>query len=379
MLENSIFKVQMGCQKLTYYESETTLGENWKVFASGIEKTASSSIFCKDYYAGGSIMPGRSFSSSDYRYGYNAGSEKDDEITGVTGSHITTFFREFDTRLLRTWSVDPVFQPWQSPYTSMDNNPILLNDPMGDKPPTKREAARMAAHAYGDKKDDILKGGWAVSKRDFGIDKNVNSTGFKSQVYERVSTSGKNKGDMEYVYATAGTDGADGKDWNNNASQTLGLSAQYAISIGNAVSISDELSKTNSELTFTGHSLGGGQATANAYATGRDAITFNAAGVSSFTQRVNPKSKIDAYILLTDPLNYIQNGSSRIGMAMPDVNGIRHYLMPKNYGGIYNGHSMENVLRALDIDGSIHQKSTPKTSSGPSYTPSWNNLSGPKY
>lgn len=67
-----------------------------------------------------------------YRYGYQ-GSEKDFEITNVTGAHITTFFREFDTRLNRTWSNDPVFQPWQSPYTSMDNNPIWFNDPLGDK------------------------------------------------------------------------------------------------------------------------------------------------------------------------------------------------------------------------------------------------------
>jgi hypothetical protein len=34
-------------------------------------------FLCEDYYPGGSIMPGRSFSSgSDYRYGYNKGSEK---------------------------------------------------------------------------------------------------------------------------------------------------------------------------------------------------------------------------------------------------------------------------------------------------------------
>ncbi|MBV6483795.1 MAG: hypothetical protein KFKLKKLM_00250 [Flavobacteriales bacterium] len=86
-----------------------------------------------DYYAGGSIMPGRSFNSNAYRYGWNKGSEKDDEITGVVGSHYTTYFREFDTRLLRTWSIDPALIPWQSPYASMNNNPIAYNDPMGDK------------------------------------------------------------------------------------------------------------------------------------------------------------------------------------------------------------------------------------------------------
>ena len=86
-----------------------------------------------DYYAFGSIMPGRNSNSGDYRYGYQ-GSEKDDEITGVTGSHITTFFREYDLRLVRTWSLDPKRNniPWQSPYVSMDNNPILYNDILGD-------------------------------------------------------------------------------------------------------------------------------------------------------------------------------------------------------------------------------------------------------
>ncbi|MBE7443654.1 MAG: hypothetical protein HS119_14500 [Flavobacteriales bacterium] len=90
-----------------------------------------------DYYAGGSIMPGRSFSANSYRYGYNAGSEKDDEITGITGSHFTTYFREGDTRLLIWWGVDPKAdkQPWQSPYSYMDGNPIWKNDPKGDCPP----------------------------------------------------------------------------------------------------------------------------------------------------------------------------------------------------------------------------------------------------
>ncbi|MEZ4929187.1 MAG: hypothetical protein R2777_04160 [Chitinophagales bacterium] len=30
-----------------------------------------------------------------------------------------------DTVLGRWFSTDPVFQPWQSPYNSMDDNPIL--------------------------------------------------------------------------------------------------------------------------------------------------------------------------------------------------------------------------------------------------------------
>jgi RHS repeat-associated protein len=73
-------------------------------------------------------MAGRGFSGS-YRFGYQ-GSEKDNEVSG-DGNSYTTEFRQLDPRLGRWFSVDPVFQPWQSPYTSMDNNPIGLNDPLG--------------------------------------------------------------------------------------------------------------------------------------------------------------------------------------------------------------------------------------------------------
>ncbi|MFN3916817.1 MAG: hypothetical protein ACK4K0_03645 [Flavobacteriales bacterium] len=71
-----------------------------------------------------------------FRYGYNKGSEKDDEIKGA-GNSYTTYFRQLDTRLGRWLSIDPVKQAWQSPYSSMDNNPIGLNDPLGNYVPTE--------------------------------------------------------------------------------------------------------------------------------------------------------------------------------------------------------------------------------------------------
>jgi len=81
----------------------------------------------------GMVMPERSLSNEKYRYGFNKGSEKDNDISGA-GNHFTTFYREGDTRLSTWWSVDPEGDalPYQSPYCSMDNNPIQNNDPEGD-------------------------------------------------------------------------------------------------------------------------------------------------------------------------------------------------------------------------------------------------------
>jgi hypothetical protein len=78
-------------------------------------------------------MPNRSIASGDYRFGYNKGSEKDDEISG-NGNHFTTFYREGDTRLATWWGVDPKTneQPWQTSYSFMDGNPIWHNDEKGD-------------------------------------------------------------------------------------------------------------------------------------------------------------------------------------------------------------------------------------------------------
>jgi RHS repeat-associated protein len=95
-----------------------------------VQFTTSNTIhFSPNYHATfGMIMPGRSFTSESYRYGYQ-GSEKDFDV--AEGDY-TTHYRMLDTRLGRWFSVDPVFQPWQSSYTSMDNNPIWFNDVLGN-------------------------------------------------------------------------------------------------------------------------------------------------------------------------------------------------------------------------------------------------------
>ncbi len=67
-----------------------------------------------------------------YRYGFN-GMEKDDEVKG-NGNSYTTEFRQYDPRLGRWLSIDPMAasQPYNTPYNSMGNNPISRIDPNGD-------------------------------------------------------------------------------------------------------------------------------------------------------------------------------------------------------------------------------------------------------
>lgn len=307
-------------------------------------------LSAQDYYSFGSFQTGRNWTLGDsYRYGFN-GKEDDNEVKGV-GNSLDFGARIYDSRIDRFLSVDPkaAKMPAWSPYSFGFNNPIHFIDPDGQEP-TPAEAARMAAHVYGDKKNSILTGGWRVSSRNFGIQLQTEA-GLKSLVYERV-VNGKV---TEYTYATAGTE--NGKDWRENGKQPFGLSAQYEQAADNAKILSKALN--NTELNFVGHSLGGGEAALNSLVTsdekliGRKAFTFNAAGVGDITKfsegtwktPFKSESKIDAYILRTDPLNLLQNNSP----IMPDVNGNRNYLFPKDLPSTYNGHSIDNIIKNFGV------------------------------
>jgi RHS repeat-associated protein len=120
-------------------------------------------------------MPGRSFNSNAYRYGFN-GMEKDDEIKGNENSY-TTHFRQYDPRLGRWLSIDPLSKdfPWQSPYVAFDNNPLNKIDPdgaashgpksyvrRGEQAPSK-DASYVQYH-YFQVEDQNVKGGYKYLK-----------------------------------------------------------------------------------------------------------------------------------------------------------------------------------------------------------------------
>ena len=82
-------------------------------------------------YPFGMLQPGRSWPGvGSYRWGYN-GMESDPEVLGEANVY-GTYFREYDSRLGRWWSNDPIRRAGESPYAAMGNNPVLYVDPHGD-------------------------------------------------------------------------------------------------------------------------------------------------------------------------------------------------------------------------------------------------------
>jgi RHS repeat-associated protein len=125
----------MGCLKLTYYYQEEAQGENSFFSGNALEKR-------------GQAEKKR---LSPYRFGFN-GMERDDEIKGLGNSYMTEF-RQYDSRLGRWLSVDPLFSQYTSysPYAFVRNNPLSLIDPTGlgdektNKKPVKDDVNQAAA------------------------------------------------------------------------------------------------------------------------------------------------------------------------------------------------------------------------------------------
>jgi RHS repeat-associated protein len=84
---------------------------------------------------------------NEYRYGFN-GMERDDEVKG-SGNNYTTEFRQYDSRLGRWLSIDPLLKSFESPYAAYSNSPVYLADPNGADTTVSTSTAQKTVDKYG--------------------------------------------------------------------------------------------------------------------------------------------------------------------------------------------------------------------------------------
>ena len=130
-----------------------------------------------------------------------------------------------------------------------------------------------------------------------------------------------------YIVTFAGTKFTSIDDWINNARQEFGkYSEQYAL----AVDLARLLVRKNPDLSFsfTGHSLGGGLATAAAAATGLEATVFNPAALSRETASIlnfnySDTADTQVYSVEGELLSHLQNEYNFTNRVLGSVHSLR--------------------------------------------------------
>jgi RHS repeat-associated protein len=315
----------MGCQKLTYHQ-EPAFSASWKIFSFGKEKSVSTPNFCIDYYAYGMQMPGR-FGGESARYGFN-GMEKDDEVKGE-GNSYTTEFRQYDPRVGRWLSIDPLFKnfPWQSPYVAFDNNPIINNDPKG-------AAAENQTDGPGDRKKKLK--AKQKSLKDKAFELPLSKQKRKIRLDERAAKIGEKIKDLR---DKSREKGGIGKSSAVNNGQNGGTSGNGAGSDDDTPPLSvDRPSPT--QLTNTDYSIGPGQVI--------PAPTRNTENYRAWADysRANPSAIISIWGGGNTPIQsranatQIRNDLENAGVNPANINVLPLSNPPPPMGSIPNGPSL---------------------------------------
>ena len=158
---------------------------------------------------------------------------------------------------------------------------------------------------------------------------NLPGSDFGSAVYV---TEDPVTGQKHFTVAFQGTDPLSREDWRTNRQQAFGQETEYynqAMEIGATASGSRAV-REGATVSFTGHSLGGGLASAASAASGAPAHSFNAAGLHPATaeryvgNQVDPSSlPVRSYYVQGDALSVSQDNT-----GLPDAAGDRRALAP---------------------------------------------------
>ena len=156
-----------------------------------------------------------------------------------------------------------------------------------------------------------------------------------------------------HVLAFRGTQALSVMDWLNNLGQGLGVKAsQYEAAISLAIRVKRVMKGT---FMLTGHSLGGGMASAAGLASNTNTVVFNPAGVNKRTLPAGinfaaADSLVTSYVVKGEILDYAQNGGLPTGVVAPDSVG-RRIVLPSTF--MFHSilhqidlHSMDSVLGA---------------------------------
>ncbi|WFE72802.1 type VI secretion system tip protein TssI/VgrG [Halomonas sp. M1] len=162
------------------------------------------------------------------------------------------------------------------------------------------------------------------------------------------------------------------EDWLNNFAQGADRHSDY---YERAVELGDLIQRSGAKIHITGHSLGGGMASAASRASGMAATTFNAAGLHpntveryGGTLHILEQENIAAYRVRGEVLTNLQEqnsglaipslagwGQQQLAKKLPNATGIPHELPGHGISRI-DRHSMTQVIDGLEAEKAFDQR-----------------------